>query len=100
MMENVVSEDVVLPDPLTLTCTRAAVGEYDRVYEAYQILMFGNTYVTNAESDVAYALVEAAELAVREAFALDTSDRNSRQNAMLVGPRDPWLRRMLEKFGD
>ena len=99
-MENVVSEDVVLPDPLTLTCTRASVGEYDLVYEAYQILMFGNTYVTNAESDAAYALVEAAELAVREAFALDTADRNSRQNAMLVGPRDPWLRRMLEKFGD
>jgi len=99
-MENVVSEDVVLPDPLTLTCTRAAVVSYDRVYEAYQILMFGNTYVTNAESDAAYALVEAAELAVREAFALDTADRNSRQNAMLVGPRDPWLRRMLEKFGD
>ena len=98
MMKNVVSEDVVLPDPLTLTCTRAAVVSYDRVYEAYQILMFGNTYVTNAESDVAYALVEAAELAVREAFALDTADRNSRQNAMLVGPRDPWLRRMLEKY--
>jgi hypothetical protein len=100
MMENVVSEDVVLTDPLTLTCTRVAVGEYDLVYEAYQTLLFGSTYVNNAESDAAYALVEAADLAVREAFALDTSDRNSRQNAMLVGPRDPWLRRMLEKFGD
>jgi hypothetical protein len=91
----------LVPDPLKLTRTRAAVVEFDRVYAEFEDLMFKGLkpgYVTNAMSDAAYALVEAAELAVREAFAADTADRNPRQNAMLVGPGSPWLRRMLEKY--
>jgi hypothetical protein len=95
--------ELLVPDPLKLARTRAAVAEFDRVYAVFQALLLRETrnrYVTNAESDAAYERVEAADRAVREAFADDTADRNPRQNALLVGPGSPWLRRLLERHPD
>jgi len=34
---------------------------------------------------------------VREAFADDTKDINRRDQALLVHPDDPWLRRLMER---
>lgn len=51
------------------------------------------------QSDRLFWLMDQASDAVREAFAEETSDRNRRDQAMLVGPKDPWLRQMVEKYG-
>jgi len=69
--------------------TAQAVREYDRVNAGYR----ANGKMTLEE-------VEAALRKVREAFAEDTKDINSRDNAMLVHPDgDGWLRKMLVNEG-
>lgn len=68
--------------------TREAIAAWDTLQEELE-------HATTQERLDVYLKLEEAQLAkVREAFALDTADINSRENAMLVHPRDPWLRRV------
>jgi hypothetical protein len=43
------------------------------------------------------ARAKAAQV-VKEAFADDTADRNQRETAMMVAPRDPWLRGLIARW--
>lgn len=70
-----------------LTRTAAAVDAYDAARAAY----------TGASSHdgALFAEMARADRAVRESFAADTADRNDRETALMVAPRDPWLRRLI-----
>jgi len=81
---------------LNLARTKVAVAAYDGVRAAFRSGLGTGTF---QETYGRLRAVEAAERAVGNAFALDTSDRNSPENARLVRPGDPWLRRLLEKYG-
>lgn len=51
--------------------------------------------LTNAAVWACVRRDKTAEDRVRQAFAKDTSDVNSRDRAFLVHPDDPWLRRIV-----
>lgn len=78
----------------TFLKTRAALAAYDADTPRRDALW---THEMSA-SDVHAA--QAAELAavnkVREAFAEDTAEINSRERAFLVHPQDSWLRHAVE----
>lgn len=74
--------------------TRAALVTYDKLFQAREIL---DGVLTDEQSTRLDSETEAADKAVREAFAEDTADCNQKSNAMLVSPRDPWLRRLVKE---
>lgn len=55
---------------------------------------------TNEAVYAAQAEDKKAADKVREAFAEDTKNINSREQAFLVNPDDPWLRGLVTKYGD
>ena len=84
-----------LKDNETLPRTRLAVAEYDAGEPARYARMMATR--TNDEVWAAVAADKAAADKVREAFAEDTKEINSRDRAFLVHPCDPWLRRSLNR---
>jgi len=82
-------------DNETLPRTRLAVATYDAGEPARHARMMSSR--TNDEVWAAVAEEKADADKVREAFAEDTKEINTRSNAFLVHPDDPWLRRILEK---
>jgi hypothetical protein len=97
---------------LKLPCTKKALEAYDAAYAAYhahseQGMRQPATLVLGSQANRGYversqALSDAedeAQIKVKEAFAEETKDRNSKDNAMLVGARDPWLRKLVAKYG-
>ncbi len=80
---------------LNLTKTKDAVAAYDVALTAFQA---GVSVAPLNESERLLEAVQAAEEAVRDAFAEETADRNQPKNARLVHPSDPWLRRLVEKY--
>lgn len=75
--------------------TREAVRVYDADKPRRNALWEAAT--TNEGVLAAQAEDRAAEDKVRESFALDTADVNTRSQAFLVHPDDPWLRKLLER---
>ncbi len=75
--------------------TAEAVRHYDKKRHELLSLMDTGRLTEQLEE------MEAALLAVKEAFAADTADVNSKENAMLVHPdnNNGWLRRMLYDEG-
>ena len=67
---------------LNLDRTRAALAEYDQA-KPHRDKAWDNVE-TSADVNACVAAEEAALTKVREAFALDTADRNSRDNAMIA----------------
>ena len=67
------------------------------VYYASKPARDAKVFATETEADFVAAQAEdkAAEDLVREAFAEETADINSRSNAFLVSPEDPWLHRVV-----
>lgn len=63
------------PAPFSLHATRIALAEYDATFEARAIKH-------NADTTAWDAAEKSARDAVREAFAKDTADRNTREQAM------------------
>ena len=89
-----------LPD---FTRTRKAIAAYDKALTAWRA---GLAKWTVKQAEEADAEVENAAVAVGNAFALDTADRNSPENAKLVRPGYPnnpggesWLRRVTGYVG-
>lgn len=78
---------------LDLTRTKAAVAVYDADKPRRDALW--EAAETAEAVFAAQAEEKVAENRVREAFALDTADRNTKSQAYLVHPDDPWLRRLL-----
>lgn len=81
---------------LKLTKTKKAIERYDALRAEYDLNW---EKLTMEQSDRLFWLMDRASDAVREAFAEETADRNRRDQAMLVGPKDPWLRDLVEKYG-
>lgn len=77
---------------LRLPKTKVAMAKYDRLLAAYHSLNATSPLV----GDRAEELWQAGE-DVGEAFAQDTADRNSYENARLIQP-GPWLRGLIEKY--
>ena len=75
--------------------TRAAVSVYDG--EKPVILKAWMNALTADELDAVHASDVASENKVREAFAADTAEVNSRDRAFLVHPDDPWLRALIAR---
>ena len=84
------------PKPLKLTKTKKAIERYDVLRAQYDQNL---EKLSCEQADRLFWLMDQAADAVREAFAEETADRNRRDQAMLVGPKDPWLRQMAEKYG-
>jgi len=72
--------------------TRAALA----VYDADKPRVQASWAAAQSDEDVAACQAADKEAAdkVREAFALDTAEVNSREHAFLINPDDPWLRRI------
>jgi len=76
---------------------------FSRTQEALRVYDAGKTdrearfasASTTAELEAALSAETAAARVVSEAFAEDTRHINSRENAMLVHPDDPWLRALM-----
>jgi len=64
-----------------LSRTAHALAEYDALWAAERKLLATGSY---DEAEEASKRTDAAELNAKEAFALDTADRNSRDRAMLI----------------
>lgn len=85
---------------LTLERTREALLEHDRLRERwYQVFDGapsgpGGVAEWSEELDRLDAQIGVQERLVSEAFAEDTADRNSRENALLVRPC-AWLRKAV-----
>lgn len=80
---------------LNLWGTKIALDRYDAVLGEFQAKA-GDTPVE--EIDRLSLAIDQAAQDVRRAFADDTADRNSRENAMLVNPDDPWLRTLVVRY--
>jgi len=90
-----------IPDMPNLTRTVAALAALDvadqkREAVAALALKLGTGVVESGECGV--RLLLRGEQKVREAFADDTADRNSRENAMLVNPNGPFMRRLVNSW--
>ncbi len=73
--------------------TRAAIAAWDAGARArYECWL---AVSTKEELRAAMAREKEEADLVREAFAEDTAHVNSRDNAFLVHPDDPWLRRVV-----
>ena len=68
--------------PLNLDRTRTALAEYD-VGTPMRLEAWGEA-LTIAQMEACQTADHNALVAVREAFALDSADRNSRERAMLI----------------
>lgn len=78
---------------MRLEKTRAAVKIWDEKKDTLAKRIVATT--TEIEFREAWE-AEAKEIdLVREAFAIDTHDINSKENAYLIHPDDSWLRRWL-----
>lgn len=95
-MTQVMISTVPPPKPLRLPKTKKAIERYDALRAQYDLNW---EKLSVEQSDRLFWLMDQASDAVREAFAEETADRNRRDQAMLVGPKDPWLRMMVEKYG-
>jgi hypothetical protein len=82
--------------PCSLARTKAALVAYDTVTKEFAATVAS---VSNAEGAKLYEAVLAAEQEIREAFALDTADRNPRDKALLMRPT-AWLRAQVNLYGD
>jgi len=77
---------------------------FDRTKEALQVFdatrpardAKWDAALTNEDVYAAQAEDKQAADVVREAFAEDTREVNSRAQAFLVSPDDPWLRRLAK----
>jgi len=78
--------------------TREALVAYDADTPRRDALW--DAVQTNEDVYAAEAEDKAAADKVREAFAEDTKNVNSRDRAFLVSPNDPWLRRLVAKYGE
>lgn len=83
-------------DTLNLSKTKLAIEAYDKLCEANQKRW--DNVNTDAEVHKLVAEEEAARVVIAEAFASETSDRNSRNSALVVRP-DRWLRELVAKYG-
>lgn len=81
---------------LKLPKTKAAVAAADAAQAAFMAALPCETF---RESWCLLRAAERADEAVGAAFAEETADRNNLATAKLVHPKDPWLRRMVEKYG-
>jgi hypothetical protein len=77
--------------------TREALEAYDADTARRDALW--DAAETNEDVYAAEAEDKKAADLVREAFAEDTKNVNSRDRAFLVGPNDPWLRGLVAKYG-
>lgn len=82
---------------LDLTHTKAAIVTWDDSQAELDARLEAN--MTNEEVFAWQADVEALRLQVGQAFYEDTKDRNSPSVVALINPDDPWLRRLLKKYG-
>ena len=73
--------------------TREAVAAYDTQKPRLDALMFDSLTEDAVWAAVAAEKAEADK--VREAFFEDTQHVNSRDHAKLIGPDDPWIRRLI-----
>lgn len=80
---------------LSLNRTNLTLQKYDELRARHND---SSGKLSNEEIEALWAAWDAAEDDVKSAFALDTSDRNQPENARLVSPNDPWLRRLVEKY--
>ena len=84
--------------------TAAAVRAYDKAMDEQRVVLLLDG-LGDDEKDRRLAVLEEeikrAFLAIKEAFAEETADVNSRENAMLVTPdgHDGWLRERLVDAG-
>lgn len=85
-----------MADILNLDRTRAALSVYDGGQHTRNEQW--NRCRTNADVGRAQAADREAADLVREAFALDTADRNARENAYLIHPDSPWLRQLVRRY--
>lgn len=83
---------------LSLTRTKAALEAYDEL-DAQWRAEVARDQPDNAREHRLYELLCAAELAVGEAFAQDTADRNDPRDARRISPQSPWLRDLVKKYG-
>lgn len=77
--------------------TRNALAEYDKT-QADVVLPAFAAAKTDADVRQAALLDSQSVDAVRDAFALDTADRNSPENARLAGIK--WLRQLVADESD
>lgn len=77
--------------------TKAALAVYDGGKSEREALL--DRAESNEDVWAWVAMEKAAADLVREAFAADSAHVNSRDRAFLVHPDDPWLRRLVVKFG-
>jgi hypothetical protein len=75
------------------THTRKALEAYDAEKPRLDALMFESMTEEAVWAAVAAEKAEADK--VREAFFQDTRHVNSRDHAALIGPNDPWVRRLI-----
>lgn len=81
--------------PLRLTRTKAALEAHDAARVAFDAAV---AVEPTTEVDKRLGALLRAEKAVGEAFAQDTSDRNSYETACRTVP-NPWLRGLVAKYG-
>ena len=86
-----------IPD---LTKTAEAMRKYDRKNARFMEINF-EVLKGQKEAEAEFERLKEEEKAVAVAFAEDTADRNSHDNAMLVTPdgNRGWLRKMLFNQG-
>lgn len=96
MTEEGLEKDWLRVDALRLPRTKAALEVYDRAKAAYQAAAGSAPLKVLQRLDVVW---DSAGLEVKMAFAQETADRNQTKNALLVSPEDPWLRRLVGRYG-
>ena len=82
---------------LDLTHTKAAVVTWDDSQPELDARLEAAT--TNEEVYAWQAAEDKLRLQVGQAFFADTKDRNSLSCIPCIHPDDPWLRRLLKKYG-
>ena len=88
-----------LADWPDLTRTAAAIDSYDAIRESYLKGCQARAQRTGEDEGCAtWKDLRDATNAIKEAFADDTADRNQRETALMVAPRDPWLRGLVARW--
>jgi hypothetical protein len=85
---------VSIANPLDFTKTKAAVAFWDAQQPVFDALL--EKARTNADVYAWERALEAARLQVGQAFYEDTKDRNSPSVRAIIGPDDPWFRRLAK----